>query len=121
MMKEFTVCHNAPKVIRVEFENGDLPTLEVLLVANVLIAGDEEVEFCLRFLNQFSVFYSMPTAFLGGSASMTHENFVHRPWDALVQKDSHAVAKRADSERSNTDTAISRVTVGKHSRNSSSV
>ena len=120
-MKEFTACHNAPKVICVEFENGDSPTLEVLLVANVLISGDEEIEFCLRFLNQFSVFYSMPTAFLGGSASMTDENFVHRPWDALVEEDFHAAAKSADSERSKTSTAISRVTVGKHSRNSSSV
>lgn len=40
---------------------------------------------------------------------------------ALVQKNLHAGASRALSERSKTRQAISRVTDGKHSRNSSSV
>ena len=41
------------------------------------------------------------------------------PWDALVQQDSHAGASNTASERSKTCRAISRVTDGKHSRNSS--
>jgi hypothetical protein len=113
--------HDSSQVIGGNFEDGDPPISEVLLVADILIAGDEQVEFQLRLSNQVSILDRVPTALLGGGARVPEQQLVHRPRDALVQKDSHAVANRADSERSNTPTAISRVTVGKHSRNSSSV
>ena len=48
------------------------------------------------------------------------KKYMHRPRHALVQQDSHA-ARRADSDRANIRQAISRVTDGKQSRNSSNV
>jgi len=52
---------------------------------------------------------------------MTAQDLVHGPGDAFVQQDSHAAdGIKACSERSNTWRANSRLTDGKHSRNSSS-
>ena len=92
--------NDAAKVVGGKFENCDPSALEVLLVANVLITGDEQVEFGLRLLNQLAVFYRMPTAFLGSGACMPNDEFVHRPGDALVEEDFHAAAKSADYEHS---------------------
>ena len=101
-----------------EFKNRDTASGKVLLVTDVLVGGDEQVElsFGERSRSPFlmppqprfwAIVQSWPTSSLCG------------PWHALVQQDSHADAgaSRADSERSRTRRAISRVTDGKHSRN----
>jgi|GEM_PF-2469883 len=48
------------------------------------------------------------------------KGFVHRPRHTLIQEDVHAAAvSNADSDWSRMRRAVSRVTEGKHSRNSS--
>ena len=112
---------DAPEIIRREFQDGDDPARQVLLIANVLIGGDEEIEVSLGLAKEFAVLDAFPALLLRGDALVAGEQSVHRPRDAFVQQDSHAGATKADSDRSNTRHASSRVVVGKHSRNSSSV
>jgi hypothetical protein len=70
---------------------------------------------------QLPICDSTPTPVLRSYALVARKNLIQRPGHALVQKNLHAGASRALSERSKTRQAISRVTDGKHSRNSSSV
>src|SRR5213596_1239725 len=66
---------------------------------------------------------SAPANPLWGLALVAGQDSAHRPRDALVQQDFHALAgaSSAASERSRTRRAMSRVTEGKHSRKSSRV
>jgi hypothetical protein len=103
---QFTARQDAPEIVGGKFEDCGPSPLEILLVADILVASDEKVEFTVGFLNQIPIFDGMPTAFLGGGAIMAGEDFVHRPGDALVEQDPHAAENSADSERSKTSTAI---------------
>ena len=71
------------------------------------------------------VCFVVSTAFSrpNSGAFVTGQQLAHRPRHALVQQDVHVGvgASKADSERSRSLQAISRVTDGKHSRNSSKV
>jgi hypothetical protein len=61
-----------------------------------------------------------PATFLGGRAFVADQRLVHRPRHTLVQQNPHALSS-ADSQSSKRRPAISRVTDGKQSSNSSSV
>ena len=113
---------NAAEFVGGKFQDGDAPAREVLLIADVLVGGDEQVELGFGQAQQVAVLDAAPASLLGRRSFMAGEQLVHRPGDALVQKDSHAAAgeSSARSERSRMRQAISRVTLGKHSRNSSS-
>jgi hypothetical protein len=113
---------NAAQVVGGEFENCNVKTGQVLLIAHVLVRSNEKLELAFRPTKQFSMLDSAPTTFLGRSTLVTGEEFVHRSGNALVQQDSHAAVgiSSAVSERSKMWRAISHVTEGKHSRNSSS-
>jgi len=41
-------CDNAPQFVGGKFQNGDMPSGEVLLITQILIGGDEQVEFLFR-------------------------------------------------------------------------
>ena len=114
---------NPPIVVRGKFKNGDLPSREILLIAHVLIRRDEYVEFSFCTTKEVSILEASPAAPLRRLASMSGEELVHGPWNALVQKDFHDIAgaNSANSDVSKTRRANSRVTDGKHSRNSSRV
>ena len=99
------------------------PVREVAVISRTalpLIRRDEQIELTLRQPNQISVLHPTPPSLLGGGAFVASEQTAHRPRNALIQKDPHAV-RRADSDRSRSWQAIWRVTDGKHSRNSSNV
>ena len=111
---------DAVEVVRRQFEDRNPTVRKILLVADVLVRGDEEVELAFSQTEQLTIFYAAPSALLRGGAFVTGQEFVHRPRNALVEKDVHVTDNEA-SERSRRRQAISRVTEGKHSRNSSSV
>ena len=108
------------QVIRGEFKDRNPKTSEILLVTDVLVRGNEDFESAFGQPQQLAIFDAAPPARLGRSAFMANEKFVHRPGNALVQQDFHAGISNADSDRSKIRRAISLVTEGKHSKNSSS-
>ena len=114
---------DAAQVVGGKFENRNAATGEVLLVTDVLIGRNEQVEAAFGQAQQVAILDASLAAFLGVDGIMANEEIVHWPRHALVQQDSHAGvgASKAVSDRSKTLQAISRVTNGKHSRNSSSV
>jgi hypothetical protein len=114
---------DASKVVGGKLQNRKTTTLKVLLVTQILVRRDEQVELALGQPEQVAVPDAAPTALLRRRALATRKKSVHRPWYAFIQQNSHAAEERssADSELSRTRRAISRVTDGKHSRNSSSV
>src|ERR1017187_7000633 len=109
---------NAAQIVGGEFEDRDAATGEILLVTNVLIRRNKEFKLASGPLQQLPVLDAAPSVLLDSAALVTRKHLMHRPWHALVQQDSHAVS-RADSDRSNIRQAISRVTDGKQSINSS--
>jgi len=113
--------HETAELVRGQFQNGDAATGEVLLVAEVLVRGQEEVEVLPGKIQQLTILDAFPTQLLRGAAFMAGEPPVQRPWHALVEEDRHAAGwSTAACEWSSMRTAISRVTVGKHSMNSAS-
>lgn len=101
-------------------KNRKAASHQIVLIPEVLIRRYEQIELTLRQPNQISVLHPTPPSLLGGGAFVASEQTAHRPRNALIQKDPHAV-RRADSDRSRSWQAIWRVTDGKHSRNSSNV
>jgi len=101
--------------------DGNPAVLQILLIADVLVRSNKNLELALGPAQEVSVFDSAPATLLHRTALMAWEEFVHRPGNTLVQQDLHAVAgvNKADSDRSKTRRAISFVTEGKHSKNSS--
>lgn len=93
------------------------------MVADVLVGGEEQVKLRFGEAEQLPILDSAPPAPRHRHAFVTDKQLVDRPGDAFIQQDSHAEAgvSNATSEHSRTRQAISRVTDGKHSRNSSSV
>src|SRR5881394_2659869 len=112
-------CTDTAKIIRRKFQNGNARPEEILLVANVLIGGDKEIELVNSQRQQCAVLCSSPPSSLNAGAIVSAEEMAHGPRDSFVQSDPHAGASSTASERSRTRHAISRVTDGKHSRNSS--
>jgi hypothetical protein len=91
------------------------------LISNVLIRGDKKLKTFFGEAEQLSICNAAPATLLRCFAFVFNEQHVDGPGDALVQKNSHTVGdSKADSDRSKTRQAITRVTDGKHSRNSSS-
>jgi hypothetical protein len=112
---------DATQVVAGKFENGDSSSGQVLLIADILIRGDEQIELGLRLLDQVSVLETAPTLALGGGALVPGKELVERPRDTLVQEHPNAAeANTACCESSSNLVAASRDTEGKHSRNSSS-
>ena len=111
---------DSAQVIGGEFEDRNPKASEILLVSDVLVRGNEDFEFAFSQAQQLAIFDAAPSALLGRSAFMADEESVHRPGNALVQQDFHAGINNADSDRSKIRRAISLVTEGKHSKNSSS-
>lgn len=111
---------DAMKVVRRKLDNRDLASGEILLVANVLVGRDKEIAFALDQPEELTVFDAAPPTLLRSGAIVANENLVHRPGHTLVEEDIHVATSDA-SERSRRRQAISRVTEGKHSMNSSSV
>lgn len=99
-------------------ENRELSGRQVLLVAQILVRGDEEIVFLFGQTQKVAVFKPAPTATLRTRANVADKVFGQRPRDTLVEDNPHA-ARSAASESSRTWQAISLVTDGKHSRNSS--
>lgn len=111
---------DAAEVVGCEFDDCNPATEEVLLITDILVGSDEQIELDFGLPEQIAVLDSSPALFLRSSAIMAGKKPAHRPRHALVQQDLHAAAaSSADSERSRTWQAISRVTEGKHSMNSS--
>jgi len=73
-------------------------------------------------LEEAAIFDAAPAVLLGSGTVVAGQQPVHRPRHTLIPQDSHAAtgSSKASSERSKIRRAISRVTDGKHSRNSSS-
>lgn len=113
---------DSPQLVRGKLEDADAPSGEVLLVAKVLVRCDKQVEFGLGQPQKLAVLDAAPATFLGRRAGVSGEQFVQGPGHTLVQQNVHAAssASSVDSDRSKTRHAISRETVGKQSRNSSS-
>ena len=88
---------------------------------NVLIGRNEKIELAAANCISAPFLITLPAAFLNAGTLMCGEQMPHGPRDALVQQDSHTGASSIASERSKTRRAISRLTDGKHSRNSSNV
>jgi hypothetical protein len=111
---------DAPQVIVGKFEDRDSPPRKILLVADILIRGDEHIELCLRKLDQVSILEAAPASPLSRSALVSVKQLVQWPRDAFVQKNLHADAvNTASCESPSNPHAASRETEGKHSRNSS--
>jgi hypothetical protein len=91
-----------------------------LQITDVLVRGNEELESAFGLPQQLAIFDASPPTPLRGSIFMADKEFVHRPWNALIQQDFHAGISNVDSDRSKIRRAISLVTEGKHSKNSSS-
>ena len=111
---------DSTQVIGGELEDPNPKASEILLISDILVRGNEDLEFAFRQPQQLTIFDASPPTSLRGSAFMTDKEFVHRPWNALIQQDLHAGISNADSDRSKIRRAISLVTEGKHSKNSSS-
>jgi len=110
------------QIVGGKFEDRYFPIYEILLIADILVGRDKEIEFRFGKLQEVAVGNASSSPFLGGRAVVADQKFVHRPRNAFVEQDFHAAARerRAASERSRIFCVISRVTDGKHSRNSSS-
>jgi len=109
---------NGRPVVGRQFENSNVSMRQILLVAKVLVGSDKHTVFILRDPEQVAILETSPPAALRTSASVSTKMFGQRPRNALVENDPHA-ASRAASERSKTRHAMSLVTDGKHSMNSS--
>src|SRR5438874_9745470 len=105
-----------PQVVGGKFNDRDLESGKILLVAEVLIGRNKNVEFTFSFPKEVAVFESTPTALLCSGAFVVSKEFAHRPGNTFIQQNLHAetAARRADSDRSSTWRAISLVTEGKH-------
>ena len=96
---------------------------EVLLITDILIGRDKKVEMSFCQPQEFTVLDAFPTAIARGNALVFIKDVAHWYWKTFVQQDSHPydLDNNAVSDLSNTRQAISRVTDGKQTRNSSSV
>ena len=104
------------------FEDGDPSLGKILLIAEVLVGGDEEIEFRFSHAQKLAVAETSPAPVARRHAFMTDEQMAEWPRHALVQQDSHETeAMITDSERSRSSQAIPRLTEGKYSTNSASV
>jgi hypothetical protein len=120
-LDEAHACDDPAELVCGKQKNGDATASEILLVSQTLIRRDEEIELCFSEAQQFAVLDTVPTATLHRLAIMPGQVLCQGPRDAFIEPDRHGAAgeSRADSDRSNKRQAISRVTVGKHSRYSS--
>jgi hypothetical protein len=93
------------------------------LILDILVRGYEEVEFPFGKAKQIAIGNTAPPSPLRRLTLMIRKEFMQRPRDTFVEEDFQAAVgeTNAASDRSRTRRAISRVTDGKHSRNSSSV
>jgi hypothetical protein len=105
-------------VVGRQFKDRDFPVRQVLLVAKVLVGCHKEIVFLFSKSEQITILETSPSTALRTGACMAVKMLGQWPWNTLVENDPHA-ASRAASERSRTLHAMSLVTDGKHSRNSS--
>ena len=110
---------NGMPVVGRKFKNRNLPAGKILLITKILIRGDKEIEFSFGKFQEGSVLDSVPPQFVRAAAAIPDQKPRQWPGHAFVQENPHA-ARSAASEHSSTLRAISLVTDGKHSVNSSS-
>lgn len=121
-LEEFGCGLEQSKLVGRLFQNGDASAGDVPLIGKILVRGKEKIELSFGEGEEFAVLDALPTHLLRGAAVMSGERLVERPWHTLIEKNSHAARPRiAARDCSSIRTAISRVTVGKHPRNSSIV
>lgn len=74
--------------IRAQHDQGDFPFLQVLLVYDVLVSGDDNFKPC-RFggLKEFSVADSLPASFVHSFNLMLAEKLAHSMRDILIEED----------------------------------
>jgi hypothetical protein len=101
-------------------QDGNFPTREVLLIADVLVNCDKNVEFPFGQHEQFAVLFSCEPYFWDSEALMpvACKARFQQSGDTLIQQKSHlSPAKTTAFASSSAAIAFSRVTVGNSSKN----
>ncbi|MEI7730216.1 MAG: hypothetical protein WCO56_11630 [Verrucomicrobiota bacterium] len=95
---------NTTEVVGGKFQDSDAPSGQILLVTDILIAGDEKIELGFSQPDEIAIFEATPATLLGGTALVISEQLMHRPRHTFIQQNPHAGvgASKADSEHSNT-------------------
>ena len=66
------ICPDGMPVIRGKLKYGYLPAGKVLLITEILIRGDEEIKFTFGQFQEFTIFDSTPSAFVGAATAMPY-------------------------------------------------
>lgn len=74
--------------------DGDLSRVEVLLIAQVLVAREEDLEVLFGKQEKLAVLYAIPAHFLDGAIVMTREARLQRTRQALINQYSHDCTTR---------------------------
>lgn len=115
-------CQKPTQIIGRKLENPYAPSGHVLLVSQILIRRYKQIELRFGESQKLPIRVSASASESSSRAIMTRKYLPQWPRHTFVEHDPHTVvASIADSDRFSSWHAICRLTVGKHSRNSSSV
>ena len=108
---------NRRPVVGGKHQDSQFSTGEILLIFEVLIAGDHCIELRFGSRDQLAVLQLTPTSLLSCHHGVIRQEFSQRTRNACVQKNFHAASFNASRlAYSKTATACSRLTSGKQSR-----